>query len=113
LHKPQNKSVLLNDDDKNVYLLCVATGNVASYTWLKNGVPVNDSGIEYQLAARGSILKFINITSHIQGVYTCVVENETSQTIHSMAWFHILSEFTIYTIYFVVFIYISILWFSK
>ena len=90
LHKPQNKSVFLND--KNVYLLCVAAGNVSSYTWLKDGVSIRDSGIEYQLDAGGSILNFTSITDKIRGVYTCVVESETNQTIDAVARIHILSK---------------------
>ena len=89
-YKPQNRSVLVNE--KGVYLLCVATGNVSSYKWLKDGVSIQDSGIEYQLAAGGSILNFTNITDRIQGVYSCVVESEASQIIQSKAWIHILSK---------------------
>ena len=91
LYKPQNKSAHLNDN--NVYLLCVATGNVSSYIWLKDGVSIHDSGIEYQLTAGGSILDFTSITDKVQGVYTCVVRSETNQTINSMAWIQILSKF--------------------
>ena len=91
LYKPQNRSVLVNES--NVYLLCVATGNVLSYTWLKDSVSVQDSGIEYQLAAGGSILNFTNVTDRIQGVYSCVVESEASQIIQSTAWIHLSSKF--------------------
>ena len=91
LHKPQNKSVLLND--RHVYLLCVATGNVSSYIWTKDGVSIHDSGIEYQLAAGGSVLNFTSISDKIQGVYTCMVRSETNQTINSMAWIDMLSKF--------------------
>ena len=90
LHKPQNKSAFMNDS--NVYMLCVATGGVSSYTWLKDGVNINETGIEYQLIAGGSILKFISVTTKMQGFYTCVVKSESNQTISSMAWFQILSK---------------------
>ena len=91
LHKPQNKSLSLNDD--NVYLLCVATGGVSLYSWLKDGVSIHDSGVDYQLAAGGSILNFSNVTTDIQGVYTCVVESKTNQTINGSASLYLLSKF--------------------
>ena len=91
LYKPQNTPVSLNDD--NAYLLCVATGGVSLYTWLKDDVSINNSGVDYQLAAGGSILSFPNVTTNIQGVYTCVVENETNQTINGSALLYILSKF--------------------
>ena len=91
LYKPQNKSVSLNDD--NVYLLCVATGGVSSYSWLKDGVSIQDSGVDYQLAAGGSILSFPNVNTSIQGVYTCAVKSETNQIIKESTWLYFLSKF--------------------
>lgn len=91
MYKPQNKSASLNDD--NVYLLCVATGGVSSYTWLKDGVSIQDSVVDYQLLAGGSILSFSSITTDTQGVYTCVVESQTNQTINGSALLYLLSKF--------------------
>lgn len=72
--------------------MCVATGNTLSYNWLKDNVNINDSLIEYQLVAGGSVLILTDINNKIQGAYTCIVQSETNQTINSMAWVHILSK---------------------
>lgn len=106
LHKPQNKSAFWNES--NVYFLCVATGNVSSYTWLKEGFDIGNSGIEYQLSAEGSVLMITNITSKTQGIYTCVVESKTRERISSMAWFNILSKFWMMYVFISVWIYICV-----
>ena len=80
-------------NDHNVYLLCVATGSVSSYTWLKDSASIRDGGVEYNVIAGGSILNFTHITDEIRGIYTCVVKDEINQTIHAMAWINILSKF--------------------
>jgi len=95
VHQPQN--ILAHSgssENDETFLVCIATGaGILSYTWLKDGININDSNVAHRVAAKGSVLYLTDITGDTQGVYTCVVEsNETGEVINSSAIFRFLGK---------------------
>ena len=82
--RPVDQYVYLNEV---TFFTCIARGSNITYVWLKDGTPVNESGIPYTIMAKGSVLQVKVKDAKAYGVYKCIAQNGFSRN-ESIALLH-------------------------